>query len=503
MGISKTTVHRKRFEYIQNMGDNLREDIIELLQGKRLVLHFDGKIVREISEEKNISENVERIAVSVTSPDFDDRDDILLGVLQIENSKGSEQAKNILQLLEFYEITDNIFAICSDTTSSNTGVHSGAIVLLTSALDIRTLWLMCRHHIFEVHIAHFMGAITGEKTKGPRRGLYTRLQKKWPEIVDDIKSAVDHDQLQLLDWNSLDEGDPLHSQTLKALVYCKKALETKKFERGDYRKLCELTVVFLGGEVENFKFSQPGAHHEARFMADAIYLLTLQMTRKVITLMDDKEKAMVEKASLFAAVCYGPWFLQSNLTVKAPAHDLQAFKVCQSFRDKSPEVADALTTSISRHAWYLSESTVIFALADDDVLENTKKQMIRELVKHEIPDEFSSGKPSLPKLSTSSKLEDFIGEDSWFIFVVLNIPKHEVGAWLDGDLEDHVSFRTFSQFIRGLHSTNDCAERNIKLIQDFVMSSKNEEMRQNIMLVARDNRMVLKESCNKTELNNS
>ncbi len=73
---------------------------------------------------------MEKIATIVTSPDFGDSDDILLGVVQAASSKGSYQADVILNLLEYYDIADHIFAVCCDTISSNTGVFSRAIVLL-------------------------------------------------------------------------------------------------------------------------------------------------------------------------------------------------------------------------------------------------------------------------------------------------------------------------------------------------------------------------------------
>ena len=72
------------------------------------------------------------------------------------------------------------------------------------------------------------------------------------------------------------------------LGYCQTALSEIKFERGDYRKLCEMIVVFLGAEVEYIRFAQPGAH-QARFMADAKYLLTIQMTSKQINTMEEQE----------------------------------------------------------------------------------------------------------------------------------------------------------------------------------------------------------------------
>jgi hypothetical protein len=82
---------------------------------------------------------VEQIAISVTSPDLGDADDILLGVFQAVSSKGSDQADVILNLLEYYDIVDQTFAVCCDTTSSETSVFSGAIVWLCTILNTSLL----------------------------------------------------------------------------------------------------------------------------------------------------------------------------------------------------------------------------------------------------------------------------------------------------------------------------------------------------------------------------
>jgi hypothetical protein len=214
-----------------------------------------------MEEDLNITVTVERIAVSVTSPDIGDSDDILLGVVQAESSKGSDQAHVILNLLEYYEVVDQIFAICCDTTSSNTGAFSGALSVLTKVLNIPILWILCRHHIYEVHISHFMEELTGKKTKGPRRALYVRLQKAWPSI----KPAIDKlEDLVRFDWSKLQVGSSLHQITLEALEFGKRALAVGTFAKGDYKKLCQLVVFYLGGDVPNFHFHQPGACHEAR-----------------------------------------------------------------------------------------------------------------------------------------------------------------------------------------------------------------------------------------------
>jgi hypothetical protein len=56
---------------------------------------------------------------------------------------------------------------------------------------------------------------------------------------------------------------------------------------------------------------QPGACHEARFMADAFYILTLRMTQRRTNLPNEVEKNILEIAAFFISVCYAPWFLKS------------------------------------------------------------------------------------------------------------------------------------------------------------------------------------------------
>ena len=91
----------------------------------------------------------------------------------------------------------------------------------------------------------------------------------------------------------------------KPQVSAMHALKTSTFVRGDYKELCELIVVYLGGHVESFKFKRPGASHHARFMAKAIY------STKMALLVDFHEidiemKKSIKKTAEFCAIFYGP-----------------------------------------------------------------------------------------------------------------------------------------------------------------------------------------------------
>ena len=61
--------HRKRFKKIKNLGDQIRQDI---------------------EEDLCITLNAERIAISVTTPVIQDSNDILLGVVWVKSSTGSD-----------------------------------------------------------------------------------------------------------------------------------------------------------------------------------------------------------------------------------------------------------------------------------------------------------------------------------------------------------------------------------------------------------------------------
>jgi hypothetical protein len=112
-------------------------------------------------------------------------------VLQAASSKGCDQAEVILNLLEYYNIVDQIYAVCCDTTSSNTGGFSGVIrvPVLTNILNTPLLWFLCRRHKLKVHISHFIEAF-GEKTKGTRREMYVKLQKAWPSVKEEVEKRM-------------------------------------------------------------------------------------------------------------------------------------------------------------------------------------------------------------------------------------------------------------------------------------------------------------------------
>ncbi len=59
---------------------------------------------------------------------------------------------------------------------------------------------------------------------------------------------------------------------------------------------------------------------------------------------------------------------------------------------------------------------------------------------------------------------------------------------------------TSKHFVKKTACVNGCAERNIGLIQDFVGGYNEKDMKQKLMLVARDNRKKLQKDLSKSQL---
>ena len=94
----------------------------------------------------------------------------------------------------------------------------------------------------------------GKKQKVLEEVCIPNYKKRWPAVKDDIDKLED---ISKSNCKSRQTGSQLIAK--EALDFGKHALALGVFCRGDYRKLCELFVYFLGGDVPGFKFHQPGA----------------------------------------------------------------------------------------------------------------------------------------------------------------------------------------------------------------------------------------------------
>ena len=474
----------------------------EQAKNKKLLAHFDSKLTLKYTKQAKLVEKTDRLAISVSSPD-DESIDFLLGVLEIPSSKGADQALTIQSILEYYQLSENVIGLVSDTTKSNSGRFSGCVRLLSvHGFPHRAMMnFMCRMHMYERHVHHVDVVLQG-KTTAPVRSSFAKFKEAWPVSIEKDANSNTADIVKL-DW-SLPEFHPgtlLYDLLQESKEFCSKALDDFTFVRGDHKYLCELVVVYLGGEVENFRFRQPGACHQARWFAVCIYQLVMIMTSKTSYVTGDLLD-MCRNAAVYIAGYHAKFFLQAELAAKAPGNDLRSFKISATLMADmrlnkiQREMFQALFQSLHRHYWYLVPQMICLALADPHLTDQALQQkykILDRLFELERPEstEFDRELAELVVVPTSNtELHELVNEQSYILFDALDWSQDDIHELRDsiGDLVDSPSYSRLKSQVNALSVTNVMAERNIRLVSDFIMKNHDEDKLQDSLQVVKKNR---------------
>ena len=249
--LSKSSANRFRNAVAGDKAVQVKEAFQLKLEeiGRKFIVHFDGKLLEGITDSQRSVQ--ERLAILLSSPDLPDPQ--LLGVPCLEGGTGEAILNGILETLKDWKVSaEHIVGMCFDTTATNTGTVSGACVNLELEMSKQLLYLACRHHIFELHIKH-VSANFGRQSKGNEDALFRRFREGWNEVVG---NGIDMGKLCKFDFSTVPKLVAEGGE--KALIYSTKCLMDNTFPRGDYRELCQLAIIFLGGTVKNFTFKLPG-----------------------------------------------------------------------------------------------------------------------------------------------------------------------------------------------------------------------------------------------------
>ena len=254
--------------------------------------------------------------------------------------------------------------------------------------------------------------------------------------------------------------------------------------------MTELIVVYLGGQVPGgFRPKRKGAMHDARFMADAIYLLSMELFSTVYT-MEQGLANQVHKMAVFVSVWHGPHFLKCSVASTAPANDLEYFyDMIELSEVRDPvlsRIGDKVSDSIQRHTSYLKSPQVIFALFDEQSAASDRQKLASSLSAIPRPDSspshFKPGKlADVPLVCTMKEcvgsnlcvnedgelyqkksLTDLVSVKSYLLF---NLLKIDDLSWLDAPVGLWPCFPSYIQardFVQQLLVVNDGAERGMK-----------------------------------------
>ena len=260
--LSYSTIRRHRIKNREVICKEARDHFLARMP-PRVVLHWDGKMLKDITGRVN---EMEAILLS-GYPEFEEGK--LIGIIPLVDDEGKmsgtgeTQCNACITQVRDWGAEGVIVALCFDTTSSNTGRIRGAAIRLHSELGVPLLYLGCRHHIFELTAKRPYYALF-KADPAPEAQLFKSFRDNWSGVDTsaEYKTIVLPDpelQQELIKWyQDLLVKESQHQELLL---------------RGDYRQVVELAVILLGGELPDgmeFHWVPPGAAHKARFLAYGI-----------------------------------------------------------------------------------------------------------------------------------------------------------------------------------------------------------------------------------------
>ncbi|KAK3920103.1 Syntaxin-related protein KNOLLE, partial [Frankliniella fusca] len=150
-----------------------------------MTIHFDGLKINPLTGGDTF---IERLPIVVTGENCEQ----LFGARIIKDGSGQAQALEVAEQMKAWGCVDQVWCVCTDTTSSNTGVNKGAVVLLEAQLNRKLLlFLACRHHMLDIIPKHVFEKLI-ESSSSPDLGtLCKNLKKTWPGMDHkNFKTAI-------------------------------------------------------------------------------------------------------------------------------------------------------------------------------------------------------------------------------------------------------------------------------------------------------------------------
>lgn len=345
--------------------------------------------------------------------------DQLLGIPKLATATGSSIAEAVYDLSDEWITLQSYIGMCFDTTSVNTGRLNGACTLLEQKLGRSLLYLACRHHIFELPVAAIFNSMYGP-SNGPTIALFDRFKKSWKDIRKNEYELGMNDSFIKNAINDICDD---------IIKFCLNELK-KPIIRHDYQELLQLTIVFLGGPMENYHFRAPGADHYARWMAKLLYAFKILLFKKQFKLKKREERALQLLCIYAIRFHIKAWFRAGN-AIEAPYHDYCFLKNIYEFRKVNPDVSSIVIKKFCNHLWYLNGKTIALAFFDSNVPLNEKREMARVLLEYIAnPEDDDSPelkryplKPNGIEAFCELRLSDFITANTKDFFTQLNIPE--------------------------------------------------------------------------------
>jgi hypothetical protein len=219
-----------------------------------------------------------------------DGNEKLLGVPKVASGTGENEANAVYDLLQKWQLSDAVQAMCFDITSVNTGRLNGVCVRIEHKFGRELTWLACRHHIMEIIPSKVFTMCFGPSSS-PDMPLFKKFKSVW--------SSIDKTSFSGLQIKA--ELSDLSGSTITFLQ--RESLSEQL--RDDYKELVELTQIVLGSPPSKIHWRAPGAVHRTRWMAKLIYAVMIFLfCHQEVVILTDMDEKQIERFVHFGALIY-------------------------------------------------------------------------------------------------------------------------------------------------------------------------------------------------------
>lgn len=255
--------------------------------------------------------------------------------------------------------------MCCDTTALNTGRINGAATLIEQLLGKDLFLFPSRHHIFEV-ILRAVFEVKIPKSSGPNVPLFGRFKKERDKLdLTKYKSGITDPII----YNILKDDFP------EIRRFAEKNLTINQ-NRDDYIELLKLTLIFIGIIPEKVTFHVPGAMHQTRLMAKAIYCLKIFIFRDTFELKSKEKEGIGMICTFIVKIYIKIWFI-APISIKASYCDFQLIKTLYDYRSIDKKISEIALNKLLDHLWYMNPENSLMALFDDEVQKKDSRKIIK------------------------------------------------------------------------------------------------------------------------------
>lgn len=163
--------------------------------------------------------------------------------------------------------------------------------------------------------------------------------------------------------------------------FCVKTLE-EKWLRNDYREFLELILLLLGYQNDSrpIVIKQPGAYHQVRWTAKAVYSLKIYLFREQFRFTSTETIALLQ-INAFIVKCYCQYWFVANRAEKAPLADLKFLRRLYNYPVK--KMSDIAVKKFLNHLYYLKDQCILLSFYDDDVSNEIKGNICEAILNEE------------------------------------------------------------------------------------------------------------------------